>query len=49
MESQAKILGHAMHPILIVFPLGLLATAVIFDIIYLITGNHFYGIAFFDF
>lgn len=42
MESKAKILGHAMHPILIVFPLGLLATAVIFDIIYLITGNHFW-------
>jgi len=40
MESKAKIFGHAIHPILIVFPLGLLATAVIFDIIYLATGNH---------
>jgi len=40
MESKAKIFGHAIHPILIVFPLGLLATAVIFDIVYLITGNH---------
>lgn len=39
MESKAKILGHAIHPILIVFPLGLLATAVIFDIVYLITAN----------
>ena len=39
MESRAKILGHAAHPILIVFPLGLLSTAVIFDVIYLITGN----------
>ena len=39
MESRAKVLGHAAHPILIVFPLGLLATAVIFDIIYLATGN----------
>ncbi|HEY0547880.1 MAG TPA: DUF2231 domain-containing protein [Pyrinomonadaceae bacterium] len=39
MESRAKIFGHGMHPILIVFPLGLLATAVIFDAIYLIRGN----------
>lgn len=39
MESKAKFLGHAVHPILIVFPLGLLATAVVFDIIYLIWGN----------
>lgn len=39
MESRAKILGHAIHPILIVFPLGLLATAVVFDIIYLIWGS----------
>lgn len=38
MESKAKLLGHAIHPILIVFPLGLLATAVIFDVIYLATG-----------
>ena len=39
MESKAKFLGHGIHPILIVFPLGLLATAVVFDIIYLIWGN----------
>lgn len=39
MESKAKILGHAIHPILIVFPLGLLATAVIFDVISLFTAN----------
>ena len=36
MESKAKFLGHALHPILIVFPLGLLATGVIFDAVYLI-------------
>lgn len=35
MESRAKFLGHGIHPILIVFPLGLLATGVVFDIIYL--------------
>jgi uncharacterized membrane protein len=39
MESRAKFLGHAVHPILIVFPLGLLATGVVFDVIYLIWGN----------
>jgi len=39
MESRAKFLGHAIHPILIVFPLGLLATGVVFDVIYLIWGN----------
>lgn len=39
MESRAKILGHASHPILIVFPLGLLATGVIFDVVYMIWGN----------
>ena len=39
MESKAKILGHPIHQMLIPFPFGLLATAVIFDIIYLIWGN----------
>ena len=40
MESKAKILGHPAHQMLIPFPFGLLATAVIFDIIYLVWGNH---------
>lgn len=39
MESRAKLFGHAIHPILIVFPLGLLAAGVIFDAIYLIRDN----------
>lgn len=39
MESRAKLFGHAIHPILIVFPLGLLATAVAFDVLFLIRGN----------
>jgi uncharacterized membrane protein len=39
MESRAKFLGHAIHPILIVFPLGLLATGVVFDIIYLLGSD----------
>lgn len=39
MESKAKLVGHAIHPMLIVFPLGLLGMAVIFDLIYLATGT----------
>lgn len=39
MESRVKLFGHPVHPMLIVFPIGLLATAVIFDIILLATGN----------
>src|ERR671929_83744 len=39
MESRAKALGHPIHQMLIPFPFGLLATAVIFDIIYLFVGN----------
>jgi uncharacterized membrane protein len=36
-ESSAKAAGHAIHQQLIVFPLGLLATAVVFDVLGLIT------------
>ena len=38
-ESKAKFLGHPLHQQLVVFPLGLLATGVIFDVIYLINGS----------
>jgi uncharacterized membrane protein len=38
MESRAKLLGHPIHQMLIVFPLGLLATAVIFDVMAYFTG-----------
>jgi Predicted membrane protein (DUF2231) len=39
MQSTVRVAGHPLHPMLIVFPLGLLATAVIFDIIYLVSHN----------
>jgi len=39
MESRIKLLGHPVHPMLIVFPLGLLATAVAFDIVGLAQGD----------
>lgn len=37
-ESRAKFLGHALHQQLIPFPFGLLATAVIFDVVHLATN-----------
>ena len=39
MKANATFLGHPVHPMLIVFPLGLLPVASIFDIIYLCTHN----------
>lgn len=39
MESRVKLFGHPVHPMLIIFPAGLFATAVIFDILYLIVRN----------
>jgi uncharacterized membrane protein len=39
MDAKAKLFGHAIHPMLIVFPLGLLATSLAFDIAYLSSGN----------
>jgi len=35
MESRAKLLGHPIHPMLIVLPLGLFIAAVVFDALYL--------------
>lgn len=43
MESKAKIAGHSAHQMLIVFPLGLLATSLAFDFVLLATGNPIYG------
>jgi uncharacterized membrane protein len=37
--KPARILGHQVHPMLVVFPLGLLATSLIFDGIYLLTDK----------
>jgi uncharacterized membrane protein len=39
MRAKARLFGHPIHQMLIVFPLGLLATAVIFDVIHLVTGT----------
>src|SRR3954453_17062515 len=45
MESSAKAAGHPIHQQLIVFPLGLLATAVVFDVLRYITDRDGFAIA----
>jgi uncharacterized membrane protein len=40
MEARAKLFGHPIHQMLIVFPLGLLATALFFDLIALALDRH---------
>jgi uncharacterized membrane protein len=48
-ESKVKLFGHPIHPMLIVLPLGLLSAAVLFDIVYLLTGDDgFSGVAFWN-
>ena len=39
MEARAKLLGHPIHQMLIVLPLGLLSGVVIFDLLHLATGG----------
>lgn len=34
MESKARLLGHPIHQMLVVFPLGLLGASVVFDLLY---------------
>ena len=43
MESRAKLFGHPIHQMLVAFPLGLLATAVGFDVIRLVTANGYWS------
>lgn len=38
MEARVKLLGHPAHQMLIVLPLGLLLGAVLFDVLYYVTG-----------
>lgn len=39
MEAKAKLFGHPIHQMLIVFPLGLLATAFFFDVGWMATNR----------
>ena len=45
MEARAKLLGHPIHQMLIVFPLGLLATSFFFDLAARFLGNDQLAIA----
>jgi uncharacterized membrane protein len=45
MKTKATLFGHPVHQMLIVFPLGLLAMATIFDVVRLVTGKAVLGIA----
>ncbi|HVG06090.1 MAG TPA: DUF2231 domain-containing protein [Thermoanaerobaculia bacterium] len=41
MQAKARLFGHPIHQMLIVFPLGLLGTSLFFDILHLATdGDH---------
>lgn len=39
MESRVKFFGHPIHPVLVVLPVGLFTATVVFDVIYMLTGN----------
>jgi uncharacterized membrane protein len=39
MQTRTRVMGHPIHPMLVVFPLGLFITAVVFDLVYLVSGN----------
>ncbi|WP_018222533.1 DUF2231 domain-containing protein [Salinispora pacifica] len=43
MESRLKVLGHPLHPMLVMFPVALLATAVLFDVVDIVGGPDFLG------
>ena len=45
MEARAKLLGHPIHQMLIVFPLGLLATSFLLDLAFLIWPNEQFRVA----
>ncbi len=45
MESKAKAFGHPIHPMLVVFPLGLFVASLVFDIIRLAGASDGFSIA----
>lgn len=42
MESKVRLFGHPLHQMLVVFPLGLLGTSVVFDLLHLF-GQYQHG------
>lgn len=48
MRAKARLFGHPIHQMLIVFPLGLLGTSLLFDILHLATGgDHWAQVSYF--
>lgn len=45
MESKARVFGHPIHPVLVVFPLGLFATSLVFDVIRFAGGRPEFSVA----
>src|SRR6185503_19515726 len=43
MESRAKLFGHPIHQMLIVFPLGLLAMAIVFDLMAILMNTPYWA------
>jgi uncharacterized membrane protein len=43
MRAKARLFGHPIHQMLIVFPLGLLGTSLFFDIAHLVSDNPQWG------
>jgi uncharacterized membrane protein len=44
MAIKTSLFGHLIHPMLIVFPLGLLGTSLAFDILHLATGGEHWAL-----
>jgi uncharacterized membrane protein len=44
MEARAKLMGHPIHQMLIVFPVGLLGMSVIFDLVYFVTNEQIFEV-----
>ncbi len=43
MEAKAKLFGHSIHQMLIVFPLGLLGMGVVFDVVFMALQNQLFA------
>jgi uncharacterized membrane protein len=41
--KRVTVAGHSLHPMLVVFPLGLLATSLVWDIVFLASDNLMWG------
>ena len=47
MESNVKLLGHPIHPVLVAFPVALFTIGVVFDLLGVLTGNaDFHAVSF---